>query len=279
MLVAHPARLLCHDRQVAGERGVVGEQGWDAGGYDRSFGFVSRYGRELTDLLAPVPGERVLDLGCGTGELAAALAELGIEVHGIDADAAMIAQARAKHPEISFEQADAHDFVVADPVDAVLSNAALHWMLDPAAVIARVRAALRPGGRLVAEFGGQGNVAMIRSAVHGAATAAGIDRTRLGSPWFFPSPAAYATLLEDGGFRVRRMEHFDRLTALDDCPDGIVDWLRMFGTDLLPGVPTDLRDQVMHAAAERCRSALFRDGRWYADYVRLRVWAERPDHS
>lgn len=257
----------------------MGAQGWDAEGYDRSFGFVSRYGRELTGLLAPVPGERVLDLGCGTGELAAELAELGLEVRGIDADPAMISQARTKHPEVGFEQADGHDFVLAEPVDAVLSNAALHWMLDPAAVIARVRTALRPGGRFVAEFGGQGNVAIIRSAVREALAAAGVDPTHQRFPWFFPGPAEYATLLEAGGFRVRLMEHFDRPTPLDDCPDGVVDWVKMFGSGLLAGVPTDRCEQVMHDAAERCRPALFRDGRWHADYVRLRVWAELPDRS
>jgi trans-aconitate methyltransferase len=264
---------------MPGDGGHVGEQGWDAETYDRSFGYVSRYGRELTGLLAPVPGERMLDLGCGTGELAAALTDLGIEVCGIDADAAMIAQARVLHPEIRFEQADGHDFVVAEPVDAILSNAALHWMLDPSAVIARVRAALRPGGRFVAEFGGQGNVATIRTAIRDAAEAAGVDPGRVRVPWFFPSPAEYARLLEDGGLRVRRMEYFDRPTALDDCADGIVDWLRMFGTEPLAGVPPDLREQVMRDAAERCRPALFRDGRWHADYVRLRVWAVLPERS
>lgn len=252
----------------------MSEQAWDADRYDRSFNFVSRHGRDLISLLAPAPGERVLDLGCGTGELAAELADLGIEVHGIDADASMIAQARAKHPQVRFEQADGHDFVLAEPVDAVMSNAALHWMLDPSAVIARVRAALRPGGRFVAELGGQGNVAAIRSAVAQAATDAGVDPTHLRSPWFFPSPAEYATLLEAGGFRVRLTEHFDRPTPLDDSSDGIVDWLRMFGAELLAGLPTDLREQVMDDAAERCRPALWRDGRWQADYVRLRVWAE-----
>jgi trans-aconitate methyltransferase len=255
------------------------EQGWDAGHYDRSFTYVSRHGRDLVSLLAPVPGERVLDLGCGTGELAAELADLGIEVLGIDADASMIAQARAKYPEVAFEQADGHDVVLDEPVDAVLSNAALHWMLDPAAVIARVRAALRPGGRFVAEFGGQGNVASIRSAVREAAEGAGVDPARLRSPWFFPSPAEYATLLEAGGFRVRLMLHFDRPTPLDGGPEGLVGWLRMFGADLLTGVPTELHEQVMQDVADRCRPALFRDGRWHADYVRLRFWAELPDHA
>jgi trans-aconitate methyltransferase len=257
----------------------MGQQAWDVDRYDGSFGFVSRYGRDLVGLLAPEPGERVLDLGCGTGELAAELAGLGVEVRGIDADASMIAQAQAKHPEIAFEQADGHEFVLAEPVDAVLSNAALHWMLDPMSVITRVYAALRPGGRFVAEFGGQGNVAIIRSAVIEAAEAAGVDPARLRAPWFFPSPGEYATLLENGGFRVRLMEHFDRLTPLDDCPDGIVDWLRMFGAELLAEVPNELRERVMRDAAERCRPTLFREGRWYADYVRLRVWAEIPDRG
>lgn len=257
----------------------MGQHGWDAESYDRSFSYVSDYGRDLTDLLAPVSGERVLDLGCGTGELAAALADLGIEVRGIDADASMIAQASAKHPEVGFDRADGHDFVVAAPFDAVLSNAALHWMLDPSAVIARVKAALRPGGRFVAELGGRGNVATIRSAIREAAHAAGVEPTRLHSPWFFPSPAEYARLLEDGGFRVRLMEHFDRPTPLDDCPDGIMDWLRMFGPKVLAGIPTDVLEQVMQDAADRCRPALFRDGRWHADYVRLRVWAEVPAHA
>jgi trans-aconitate methyltransferase len=252
----------------------VATQGWDASRYDRSFGFVSRFGRDLVHLLAPVPGERVVDLGCGTGELAAELAALDLDVLGIDADPTMIAQARAKHPGVAFEQADGRVFTLAEPVDAVLSNAALHWMLDPTAVIARVNAALRPGGRFVAEFGGHGNVATIRSAVSEAARAVGVDTTQLDDPWFFPSPAEYATLLEGGGFRVRLIEHFDRPTPLDDAPEGIVDWVRMFGAALLAGVPTDLREEVLRDAADRCRPSLFREGRWYADYVRLRFRAE-----
>jgi trans-aconitate methyltransferase len=255
----------------------VAEQGWDVDRYDRSFRFVSRYGRDLVTLLDPVPGERVLDLGCGTGELAAELADLGVVAHGIDADESMIEQARAKHPHVVFEQGDGHDFALTEPVDAVLSNAALHWMLEPGAVVARVKASLRPGGRFVAEFGGQGNVETIRSAVREAAQAVGVDE--VSNPWFFPSPAEYARLLEDGGFRVRLIEHFDRLTPLDDCPDGVVDWLRMFGAELLAGIPSDLREHVMREAAERCSKSLLRKGRWYADYVRLRVWAQVPERA
>ena len=248
---------------------------WDAQAYDRSFGFVSRLGRGLVDLLDPQPGERVVDLGCGTGELAGELADLGAQVRGIDADAAMIAEARRRHPGVAFEQADGHAFEVDGQVDAVLSNAALHWMRRPHEVVARVRVALRPGGRFVGELGGRGNVATIVDAVTAAAVAVGVDPARIVSPWYFPSAAQYATVLEDGGLRVRLVEHVDRPTPLEGGADGIVDWLRMFGGQLLDGVPADLREQVSRDAAERCRPTLYRDGRWVADYVRLRFVAIR----
>lgn len=245
---------------------------WDADRYDVGFGYVSALGRGLVDLLDPRPGETIVDLGCGTGELAAVIAARGASVLGLDADEAMIAKARREHPELTFEVADAHRFEVAEPVDAVMSNAALHWMLDPDAVIARVRTALRAGGRFVAEFGGQGNIATIHDAVRDAASSLGIERDRLVDPWYFPSPAEHASRLEVGGFRVRSIELIDRPTPLTD--DGVAGWLRMFGGRLLVGVPPDQREPLIGLAVERCRSSLEQDGRWFADYVRLRFSAE-----
>lgn len=248
---------------------------WDADRYDRSFGFVSALGRGVVDLLAARPGERILDLGCGTGELAADIAATGVQVRGIDADAAMIAKARRDHPGLPFEVADGHDFEVDEPFDAVMSNAALHWMLRPDAVIACVRAALRPGGRFVAEFGGQGNVATIHRAIVASATELGAHAGQLEDPWYFPSPGEHALRLEAGGFRVRSMELIDRPTPLSD--DGVAGWIRMFGGRIIDGVPPDHRDEVIALAVERCRPTLQQDGGWFADYVRLRFLAERID--
>lgn len=158
-----------------------GAAGWDARAYDESFGFVSDHGEPLVRLLDPRPGERVLDLGCGTGRLAADIAARGAETVGVDRDAAMIAAARERfppsaHPSLAFVRGDGEALGraagLAGPFDAVFSNAALHWMTRPDAVLRGVRALLRPGGRLVAELGGRGNVAAIERALRAALGAA-----------------------------------------------------------------------------------------------------------
>lgn len=245
---------------------------WDAETYDRSFGFVAAYGEALVDVLDPRPGERVLDLGCGTGALTARIAERGAEVAGVDADPQMIATARENHPRLPFEVADGHTLRVAEPYDAVFSNAALHWMLDPDAVIARVYAALRPAGRFVAEMGGAGNVATILDAVRAAWVelgAGGDPRLRQ----YYPSPAEYATRLEAGGFEVRQLHYFDRPTPLTDCPNGASDWVRMFRAELLAGLPDSLVQPLLTRVNELTAPALLRDGVWTADYKRLRFVA------
>jgi prepilin-type processing-associated H-X9-DG protein len=142
--------------------------GWDADRYQRQFGFVSAMAGGVLELLDASPGEVVLDLGCGTGELAARIAATGARVIGLDSDPAMVAAAARRLGEANILLADGHAFRLPEPVDAVFSNAALHWMPRPGQVVGCVRAALRPGGRFVAEMGGAGNVAEILAAVGAA---------------------------------------------------------------------------------------------------------------
>lgn len=250
---------------------------WDAATYDRRFRFVTTYGEDLLEWLAPQPGERVLDLGCGTGELTARIAGQGAEVVGLDQDPDMIQRARSRYPELRFELADAHGFSLADGTaafDAVFSNAALHWMLRPAEVIAAVEAALRPGGRFVAEAGGQGNVARVERALHQARAEAGAPpRT---SPWFFPSIGTYGRLLEEGGLEPRHMQLFDRPTALGEGDDGLAGWITMFASPFLADLTPAQRAQVLGRTKELTRLSLFRDGQWWADYRRLRFAAVCP---
>jgi trans-aconitate methyltransferase len=247
------------------------EQTWDAGLYDAKHAFVTEQGRGLIDLLDARPGERVLDLGCGTGDLAAAVAARGAAVVGLDASSEMLAAARAKHPHLEFVPGDAADFRFAEPFDAVLSNAALHWVPDAEGAARSVAAALERGGRFVAEFGGRGNIrAVIDGVRRAAAEVAGLDvRHR----WYFPSVGEYAGLMERHGLEVRWAALFDRPTPLADGDRGLRTWLTMFWADLLAAVPADRRDAVIGRAEELARPALFRDGTWVADYRRLRVVA------
>jgi trans-aconitate methyltransferase len=245
--------------------------GWDADGYQRRFGYVSALAGDLLELLDPVPTETVLDLGCGTGELAAEIQRRGAEVMALDADPAMVAAARRRLGGDRVLLADGHDFTLPEPVDAVFSNAALHWMPRPAEVARRVRAALAPGGRFVAELGGAGNIDAILEALAAAMDEAGLPGPTC--PWYFPTPGRYATLLEGAGFRVARMEHFSRPTPLEGGPGGLADWLAMFGGSLTAAVPAALRERVVARTAELARPRLWRGGRFVADYWRLRFVA------
>ncbi len=241
---------------------------WNPTTYDRDFAFVAEYGRELLGWLDPQPGERVLDLGCGTGEIAAQIQAAGAEVIAIDSDPHMVEAARERLPDTTVILADGHDFQVDEPVDAVFSNAALHWMPAAVEVLGCVSAALRVGGRFVAEMGAAGNVAAIVDAVDEACASAGLPERRW--PWFFPSPAAYAAMLEDADLEVRLLEHYARPTLLNG-PDGFRAWLSMFAADATAELP----DEVITEAERRARPQLVRDGEWWADYRRLRFRAVR----
>ncbi|HVX11383.1 MAG TPA: class I SAM-dependent methyltransferase [Pirellulales bacterium] len=246
---------------------------WDAALYDNRHAFVHRYGADLLDLLQPQSGQRVLDLGCGTGHLTAAIAERGAAVVGIDASAEMIDQARRNFPAIEFHVADAREYRSQEPFDAVFSNAALHWVKPAEAAVQTVAAALKPGGRFVAEFGGHGNVRYILAELHAAVSL--VTGTNPGdfNPWYFPSVGEYAGLLERAGLEVRYAFLFDRPTPLDEGEAGMANWLAMFGQPCLMTVPADLRPAVITAAIERMRPRLWNAGGWTADYRRLRIVA------
>jgi trans-aconitate 2-methyltransferase len=242
---------------------------WDPERYESRFSFVWSHGASLVDLLDPQAGETILDLGCGTGQLTSQIAERGALVTGLDGAPAMVAQARINYPQLKFILAEAANFMLPERVDAVFSNAVLHWVKDAGAAAESVFRALKPGGRFVAEFGGKNNVDIILNAILAEAPGAV-------SPWYFPSLGEYATLLESHGFRVTEGYHFDRPTQLEG-DRAIEDWLDMFGSKLLAGVPSAERPAVYRRIVDRLRPALFRDGGWYADYVRLRVVAVTPE--
>ncbi|WP_192810135.1 class I SAM-dependent methyltransferase [Actinomadura rudentiformis] len=250
---------------------------WAVTTYDSAFGYVSAHGAPLVDLLDPQPGERVIDLGCGAGTFSAEIAERGADVLGIDGSLDMVAQATAHYPGLSFAVGDAHNFTTSESFDAVASNAALHWMTrDPDAVIASVHAALRPGGRFVAEMGGAGNCAELIAAMQTAWRVFGLGEPEL--PWYFPSPAEYTNRLEEGGFTVRLLEYADRPTRMTEGPNGAADWVRTYAASAMADVPPELVEPLLGRINDLAAPALRRESGWVADYVRLRFAAVRkPD--
>jgi trans-aconitate 2-methyltransferase len=186
----------------------------------------------------------------------------------------MVAQARRNHPHLRFEVADARDFAFPQPFDGVLSNAVLHWIRPPEPVVACVRRALKPSGRFVAEFGGRGNVRMVLAALERAAGRVGCEP--FVNPWYFPSVAEYADLLEAGGLEVTYAVLFDRPTPLEG-EAGLRHWVEMFAGEFLEKLKGGRREEFMRRVEEEARPALYRDGTWFADYRRLRVVAGRVD--
>ncbi|MBM3944066.1 MAG: class I SAM-dependent methyltransferase [SAR202 cluster bacterium] len=246
---------------------------WNPELYDGKHAFVWKYGADLVAALGPKPGERILDVGCGTGHLTARIAEPGADVVGIDSAAGMVAQARKVYPSLRFEVADAREMAFNSEFDAVFSNAALHWMKPPERAAAAMFRALRPGGRLVAEFGGKGNVRSIADAVEQAVVKRG---SRWVSPWYFPDPEEYSALLAKHGFRVLSASLTSRPTPLDGGTDGLRLWLDMFGGVFLAGLTETQKADVVEQVEDALRPTLFRDSTWVADYVRLRVAAVKP---
>jgi len=245
-------------------------QTWDPACYARNARFVSDLGSPVVDLLAPKPGERILDLGCGDGVLTKKLADLGCEVVGIDSSVPQVEAARKLG--VNAFAMSAEDLQYEEEFDAVFSNAVLHWIRRPDVLLAGAYRSLKPGGRFVAECGGHGCVHKIRTALVEALERRGLDgEARV--PWYFPSPGDYATRLERAGFRVDSIALIPRPTPL---PGDITGWLETFALNFLQGFSdedrSDYLQEVRSVLEPQLRDA---NGVWVADYVRLRFAASK----
>ena len=167
----------------------IARQRWSAERYAETAHFVPALGAPVLELLAPSPGEYILDLGCGDGVLTEKIVAAGATVIAVDAGPDMVAAARARG--IDARVMDGQNLTFSGEFDAVFSNAALHWMRDQQAVLAGVYRALKPNGRFVAEMGGHNNTAAIIVALSAVLARRGLDAQRL-SPWYSrpPKPTA-----------------------------------------------------------------------------------------
>lgn len=244
---------------------------WDSNFYDQKHSFVTRYGEDLLSLLDAKPGERILDVGCGSGHLTKLIADAGAEVVGLDSSPEMIATAQAAYPAINFLVADASDFSFDEPFDAIFSNAALHWVKRAEEAVVCMADALKPGGRFVIEMGGKGNIAGIATELERAIRK--LHGREVKATNYFPAIGEYAALLEKHGIEVVSALLFDRPTKLEGGEDGLENWIRMFRRELVIGLSGEEQQTIFAEVKTALRDRLFNDGNWFADYRRLRITA------
>jgi trans-aconitate 2-methyltransferase len=241
---------------------------WDAATYHRVSGPQVEWAEAVLDRLDLRGDETVLDAGCGSGRVTLMLLERlpRGRVVAVDQSPSMVEHAREALPpdRATMLRADLTELELEEPVDAVFSNAVFHWVPDHDRLFERLHAALRPGGRLVAQCGGEGNVARFHAAARDAAAeeqyAAHLQGWR--GPWNFAGPEDTATRLRRAGFEA--VETW--LEPYPVVPDDPGDYLRTVCLGYhLERLPEDLRDGYVQAVLERADREL--------DYVRLNIVA------
>jgi SAM-dependent methyltransferase len=248
-------------------------QNWSAAGYAANAHFVPALGQPVLDLLQPLPGERILDLGCGDGVLTEKLVALGAKVVGVDNAPDMIAGARQRG--IDVRAMDARSLSFDCEFDAVFSNAALHWVKDdPDAPIAGAFRALVDGGRFVGELGGHGCVSAITVALLARLERRDIADAASLIPWYFPTVEEYAIRLRRAGFVPQSVQLLARPTPL---PTGMRGWLETFANPFCAALPEGERGIFLDEVTALLKPVLCdSQGRWTADYMRLRFTAAKP---
>jgi trans-aconitate 2-methyltransferase len=244
---------------------------WDAAAYERLSAPIEAMGRDVLQRLELDGSETVLDAGCGTGRVTAALVERlpRGRVIAVDGSPAMVEEARRRLPaSVDVREADLLELQPGEPVDAIVSTATFHWIEDHDRLFVRLREALAPGGRLVAQCGGAGNVAAVKQAGLELARRAPFAEHLGGwaGDWNFASPA-------DTEARLRRLGFADVWcwsTRVDVDVDDAAGYLGAICLgSFLERLPGELQEPFVEAAVERLGTPLT------IEYVRLNILARR----
>jgi len=245
---------------------------WNTDLYNQQHHFVYKYGESVIEWLNPQEGERILDVGCGTGQLTNKIHESGALVTGIDASTEMIRKAKENFGYIEFFVKDASDFYFDSTFDAVFSNATLHWINKQTETLQCIYNVLRTDGRFVFEMGGKHNIESIHSVIRKVMREEGLQDKIPGDLNYFPSVAEQCALLEKVGFTVSDVKYFKRPTVLEG-EDGMKLWIAQFCGFFFKNVSDEVKERITMRAVEDLRRTNYHGGNWNADYIRLRVKA------
>ncbi|MDR0932610.1 MAG: class I SAM-dependent methyltransferase [Victivallales bacterium] len=230
----------------------------------------AEYGKTLMVHVDTSFGQKILDLGCGNGDLSAELAGNGAKVLGIDNSAETIVKARYFHPELMFAEIDALELPYNAEFDTVFSNSVFHWIPDVDRLLSEIHRALKPGGKLVCEFGAASNIATIRQAFAAASARHGHEyRER----FYCPTPDEFFDRLKRANFEPERVLEFDRLTPLPGGADGLKAWVRCFLKNDLSLFVSAKQEQILTEVETACRPLLWNGREFVVDYRRLRAVA------
>jgi 2-isopropylmalate synthase len=240
---------------------------WNPKKYNKHTPFVSQLALPVVKLLSPQQNELILDVGCGEGTLAVEIERYGAKVIGIDSSEDMVSQSREKG--IETHVGSVTDLPYNEEFDAVFSNATLHWVKDAKSAVRNIAKSLKPGGRFVAEFGGEGNVLNIMREMEAVFD----EYPKFGlfeHPWYFPSIDEYHSLLESEGFEVTYIELIPRPTPMDD----IANWFDVFTNGVTGHLDDNQYRLFIAEVKERLKPTNYTEEKgWMLDYVRLRVEA------
>ena len=259
---------------------------WNPQDYARNSRGQEVWARELLSLVDLRPDDVVLDVGCGDGRTTASIADSVPRgsVVGVDLSADMVAHATRQHGHPSnhnlrFQQADAAALTFVSEFSVVFSNATLHWVRDQQAAVRGIARALRPGGRFVAQMGGQGNCAeLVATFEEVARTPRWRETVRFGEiPYRFNHPTAYESWLRECGLQILECRLISKDMVHEDRA-AFIGWLRTAWHPYTTGVPMELRDAFLEdVAAHRAAShPPDEQGQIHVEAVRLQVRAQKP---
>ncbi len=242
-------------------------RGWNGASYDRVSAPMEALGRAVVDRLPLTGDEVVLDAGCGSGRVTEALIERlpRGRVIAVDASQSMVVAARERLGDrADVRQADLLALELDEPVDAVLSTATFHWISDHDRLYARMRAALRPGGQLTAQCGGEGNIARVRQTADAVGLREPFAEFLAGwqGPSNYTSPERATASLQRAGFVDVRAW----LTPVSVTPDNPHEYLATINLCAqLERLPTELHDPYVDAVVAQLGEPVT------LDYVRLNI--------